>query len=263
MRPTCCACGPCACGDGIPAPHSSQGEVLEDVQAERDEKAYQRDRVWPPAGAAALAVLERAALAFVRIPSVGVWKGIAPGVDGGMCRRHSGTALLDGEQYEASIGLMLLLLAGRCVGPRVGVALLQEGVLLAEAGVGGMGLGIGTYDDLTSRVTPSSTCGRGDRQSDRQRQTHTAAHHLVGKKEGASGGFWGAATHGVRMWRAHLYQPLYGVDASCGGVEELERRAIWKAKRRRTRPRNCAKSEPSTSGTTALRGAPVLPLSIE
>lgn len=71
----CCACRPCACGDGIPAPHSSQGEVLEDVQGERDEKAYQRDRVWPPAGAAALAVLERAALAFVRIPSVGVWKG--------------------------------------------------------------------------------------------------------------------------------------------------------------------------------------------
>ena len=33
-------------------------------------------------------------------------------------------------------------------------------------------------------------------------------------------------------------------------------------RRRRTRPRNCAKSEPSTSGTTALRGAPVLPLSI-
>ena len=100
-------------------------------------------------------------------------KGIAPGVDGGMCRRHSGTALLDGEQYEASIGVMLLLLAGRCVGPRVGVALLQEGVLLAEAGVGGMGLGIGTYDDLTSRVTPSSTCERGETGGQTDRDRHT------------------------------------------------------------------------------------------
>ena len=90
-----------------------------------------------------------------------------------MCRRHSGTALLDGEQYEASIGVMLLLLAGRCVGPRVGVALLQEGVLLAEAGVGGMGLGIGTYDDLTSRVTPSSTCERGETGGQTDRDRHT------------------------------------------------------------------------------------------